>query len=285
MEIVNMTSMDISNLNKLSLDFFNAKGDLLIYKYNNVFRLLKLLDDFTLEEFQKHFNAVNLLNKYRDYMPNGFVIPEFLVKVDENIKYFAMDYVYGNNLRGVLKDKDISLKNKKKYLKRIGTILKQMDDIRCNSELRNFYLADIHEDNFIVDKRGVLHTIDLDGGKFSGDNNPVVKYLSPMSLLSKSNNSKYKLDMSNPYFASYIIDRNTDIYCYNIIVLNYLYNGKINNVSIDEFYRFLNKMNDIGIDKELLGSFDRLFSDGDNINPCDYIDTLTYNQVKKLRIK
>ena len=167
MEIINMTSEDIGNLKKLSLDFFNAKGDLLLFRYNNVLRLLKTLDDFTEDDFQKHFNAVSLLNKYRDYLPSDFVIPDFLVKVDDIIKFFAINYVYGNNLSVVLKDDNVSLERKKNYLKRIGTILRQMENIRKNTELKNFYLADIHEDNFIVDKAGVLRTIDLDGGKFS----------------------------------------------------------------------------------------------------------------------
>lgn len=285
MEIINMTSEDIGNLKKLSLDFFNAKGDLLLFRYNNVLRLLKTLDDFTEDDFQKHFNAVSLLVKYRDYLPSEFVIPDFLVRVDNIIKFFAINYVYGNNLSVVLKDDNVSLERKKYYLKRIGTILRQMENIRKNTELKNFYLADIHEDNFIVDKAGVLRTIDLDGGKFSEDNNPVVKYLSPVSLFAKCNTSKYKIDMSNPYFASYIVDENTDIYCYSIVILNYLYNGKINGVSMNEFYDFLTKMSDIGIDKELIECFERLFDDRDNINPCDYIDTLTPGQIKKLRIK
>lgn len=285
MEIINMTSEDIGNLKKLSLDFFNAKGDLLLFRYNNVLRLLKTLDDFTKDDFQKHFNAVSLLVKYRDYLPSEFVIPDFLVRVDNIIKFFAINYVYGNNLSVVLKDDNVSLERKKYYLKRIGTILRQMENIRKNTELKNFYLADIHEDNFIVDKAGVLRTIDLDGGKFSEDNNPVVKYLSPVSLFAKCNTSKYKIDMSNPYFASYIVDENTDIYCYSIVILNYLYNGKINGVSMNEFYDFLTKMSDIGIDKELIECFERLFDDRDNINPCDYIDTLTPGQIKKLRIK
>lgn len=285
MEIINMTSEDIGNLKKLSLNFFNAKGDLLLFRYNNVLRLLKTLDDFTEDDFQKHFNAVSLLVKYRDYLPSEFVIPDFLVRVDNIIKFFAINYVYGNNLSVVLKDDNVSLERKKNYLKRIGIILRQMENIRKNTELKNFYLADIHEDNFIVDKAGVLRTIDLDGGKFSEDNNPVVKYLSPVSLFAKCNTPKYKIDMSNPYFASYIIDENTDIYCYSIVILNYLYNGKINGVSMNEFYDFLTKMSDIGIDKELIGCFERLFDDRDNVNPCDYIDTLTPGQIKKLRIK
>lgn len=212
MEIINMTSEDIGNLKKLSLDFFNAKGDLLLFRYNNVLRLLKTLDDFTEDDFQKHFNAVSLLNKYRDYLPSDFVIPDFLVKVDDIIKFFAINYVYGNNLSVVLKDDNVS-------------------------------------------------------------------------LFAKCNTPKYKIDMSNPYFASYIVDENTDIYCYSIVILNYLYNGKINGVSMNEFYDFLTKMSDIGIDKELIGCFERLFDDRDNVNPCDYIDTLTPGQIKKLRIK
>lgn len=85
--------------------------------------------------------------------------------MDDIIKFFAINYVYGNNLSVVLKDDNVSLERKKNYLKRIGTILRQMENIRKNTELKNFYLADIHEDNFIVDKAGVLRTIDLDGGK------------------------------------------------------------------------------------------------------------------------
>lgn len=54
---------------------------------------------------------------------------------------------------------------------------------------------------------------------------------------------------------------------------------------MNEFYDFLTKMSDIGIDKELIGCFERLFDDRDNVNPCDYIDTLTPGQIKKLRIK
>ena len=205
--------------------------------------------------------------------------------MDNIIKFFAINYVYGNNLSVVLKDDNVSLERKKNYLKRIGIILRQMENIRKNTELKNFYLADIHEDNFIVDKAGVLRTIDLDGGKFSEDSNPVVKYLSPVSLFAKCNTPKYKIDISNHYFASYIVDENTDIYCYSIVILNYLYNGKINGISMNEFYDFLTKMSDIGVDKELIGCFERLFDDRDNVNPCDYIDTLTPGQIKKLRIK
>lgn len=280
-----MTSDRINNLNKLSLDFFNTKGDLLFFEYNNILRLLKGMNNVTPKEYQDHFKIINLLDKYRKILPSNFVLPDFLVRVDTAVKYFATTYINGDSLKAVLRDSSVSLEDKKEYLKDIGTILRKMDSIRNNTELSNFFLADIHEDNFIIDKNGFLHTIDLDGGKFSEDNNPIAKYLITGSLITGCDSSKYKVNMSNPYFTSYLIDRNTDIYCYCIIILNYLYNGNISNCNMNEFYNFLTRMNDIGIDKELIECFERLFEDRDNINPCDYIDTLTTSQVKKLRIK
>ena len=55
---------------------------------------------------------------------------------------------------------------------------------------------------------------------------------------------------------------------------------------------FLSYENDINIFVEDIKKefeyeelFERLFDDRDNVNPCDYIDTLTPVQIKKLRIK
>lgn len=282
MEIVNMTSDVVNSLKTLQLNFFNAKGDLLLYRYNNILRLLKSFDDINEKKFNEHLAAVKLLNENNEDMPYGFILPEFLVSVDDKLKYFAINYVNGNNLTVVLKDESISNYDKIRYLRRIGTILKQMEDIRKKTNLKDFFLGDLHEDNFMIDESGTLCTIDLDGAKFNKTSNPVAKYLSPFALINKIDNSKYHY-IDNPYFVSYEINENTDIYCYIIVILNYLYNGRINNVGIDEFYRFINYLNDIGVDKELIICFERILTNGDNINPCDYLDTLTPKQIGKAR--
>lgn len=281
MEIVNMSKEDIESLKVLPLRIYNSRGDLLLLRYNNILRVLKMIDDSSLEEYQVYMTAIKLLDKYRECMPKGFVLPQFFVSEDDVIKYFAINYVSGRNLSVVLRDRKVSIDDKKYYLKEIGNILLQMKSIRKNNELNNFYLGDLHEDNFILDKQGMLRTIDLDGGKFIGNKNPISKYLIATSLISDCNVSKYKFEIENPYFCKYVVDENTDIYCYIIIILNYLCDGKINNIS--EFYEFINYLNDIGLDKELLNCFERIITEGDNINPYNYIDTLTYKQIKKAR--
>ena len=79
------------------------------------------------------------------------------------------------------------------------------------------------------------------------------------------------------------VNENTDINCYTIIILNYLYNGKINNIGIEEFYRYINYLNDIGVDKELIQCFNKILMCGDNINPCNYIYTQTHKQICQAR--
>lgn len=282
MKIVNVTSDDINSLKVLPLNFFNTRGNLLLYEYNKVLRLLKSIDDENEKKFNEHLDVVKLLNESSESMPYGFVLPEFLVSVDDRLKYFGINYVCGNNLSVILKDESISNYDKVGYLKKIGIILKQMEEIRKKTNLKDFFLGDLHEDNFMVDENGILRTIDLDGAKFNKDSNPVAKYLSDFSLINESDNFKYHY-IANPYITSYEIDRNTDIYCYVIVILNYLYNGKINNVGTYEFYRFMSYLNDIGVDKELINCFERILTNSDNINPCDYLDTLTPKQIGKAR--
>lgn len=82
--------------------------------------------------------------------------------------------------------------------------------------------------------------------------------------------------------TNYKVDENTDLYCYTIIILNYLYGENINNMQIEEFYNYLNN---IGIDYKLLECFERIVSNGNNINPVLYIDNLTVSQIGKARKK
>lgn len=61
-----------------------------------------------------------------------------------------MPYIKENiNLVLILQHKDIEIKEKIKYLKMIGNILKRLSKIKIMGE--GFYLGDLHEGNFIWD--------------------------------------------------------------------------------------------------------------------------------------
>lgn len=235
--------------------------------------VLKRIDPIRCDEI---ISKVLFLNRYKNLMPSNFVIPEFLVLLDNKDLYMAIDYINGNNLGDVLKDKNINIRDKKIYLSYIGNTLEEMRHMRENPLLSDFCLGDLHEDNFIVSNKK-LYTIDLDDAKIDSIS-PIASYLQVGSLFSYLHTDKYIIEDYNPYFVKYKVDYNTDMYCYIMVILNFLYGDNVNNMDIEEFYCYLDYLYKIGIDSSLLECFNSISSSDDNINPMNYIDSLTSNQ-------
>lgn len=271
MDIINMSSKQITS--NITLDSYNTSGYLKIVNYFNRKMVLKKIDPIRCDEV---ISKVLFLNRYKNLMPSNFVIPEFLVLLDNKDLYMAIDYINGNNLGDVLKDKNINICDKKIYLFYIGNTLEEMRYMRENPLLSDFCLGDLHEDNFIVSNKK-LYTIDLDDAKIDSIS-PIASYLQVGSLFSYLHTDKYIIEDYNPYFVKYKVDYNTDMYCYIMVILNFLYGDNVNNMNINDFYCYLDYLYKIGIDSSLLECFNSISSSDDNINPMNYIDSLTSNQ-------
>lgn len=276
MDIINMSSKQITS--NITLDSYNTSGYLKIVNYFNRKMVLKKIDPIRCDEV---ISKVLFLNRYKNLMPSNFVIPEFLVLLDNKDLYMAIDYINGNNLGDVLKDKNINIRDKKIYLSYIGNTLEEMRHMRENPLLSDFCLGDLHEDNFIVSNKK-LYTIDLDDAKIDSIS-PIASYLQVGSLFSYLHTDKYIIEDYNPYFVKYKVDYNTDMYCYIMVILNFLYGDNVNNMDIEEFYCYLDYLYKIGIDSSLLECFNSISSSDDNINPMNYIDSLTSNQIYRAK--
>lgn len=276
MDIINMSSKQITS--NITLDSYNTSGYLKIVNYFNRKMVLKKIDPIRCDEV---ISKVLFLNRYKNLMPSNFVIPEFLVLLDNKDLYMAIDYINGNNLGDVLKDKNINIRDKKIYLSYIGNTLEEMRHMRENPLLSDFCLGDLHEDNFIVSNKK-LYTIDLDDAKIDSIS-PIASYLQVGSLFSYLHTDKYIIEDYNPYFVKYKVDYNTDMYCYIMVILNFLYGDNVNNMNINDFYCYLDYLYKIGIDSSLLECFNSIYSDCDNINPMNYIDSLTSNQIYRAK--
>lgn len=276
MDIINMSSKQITS--NITLDSYNTSGYLKIVNYFNRKMVLKKIDPIRCDEV---ISKVLFLNRYKNLMPSNFVIPEFLVLLDNKDLYMAIDYINGNNLGDVLKDKNINIRDKKIYLSYIGNTLEEMRHMRENPLLSDFCLGDLHEDNFIVSNKK-LYTIDLDDAKIDSIS-PIASYLQVGSLFSYLHTDKYIIEDYNPYFVKYKVNYNTDMYCYIMVILNFLYGDNVNNMDIEEFYCYLDYLDRLGIDGSLLKCFNSIYSDFDNINPMNYIDSLTSNQIYRAK--
>ena len=201
------------------------------------------------------------------------VMPEKLVVSSGRIVGYTMDYIDGENLSLLLKNPKLDKEKAINYLKQIGIILEKINKLNEYDKVSNFYLNDIHEANFVVDKNDVVHVVDMDSCRID-DNTPFeAKYLSHFSQIDLFP-QKY-IPQNNKKAVGHIIpDRNSDLYCYNIMILNYLYQDKITSLDIDEFYEYLNYLRSIGFPSELLDSFSLIYDYQDNINPYVYLDLI-----------
>lgn len=67
------------------------------------------------------------------------------------------------------------------------------------------------------------------------------------------------------------------------MILNYLYGESINNVDIVRFYDYLNYLESIGVNKELIENFGKILINKDNENPIELLDSITNEQVYKAK--
>lgn len=285
MQIINMSKTKLNSLEPLILpkNVTSTECELFKYHYYGKEKLLKKLHRTDGIIFANKLYTIEALNANKDSMPSNFVLPESLVSINKKIEAFTMKYIKGINLSVILNNPDITYEEKIHYLKSIGRILEQMQNIRKYTNLNNFYLGDIHEDNFLVERdKQEVYIVDLDSCKIAGNKSFPGRYLTNSSLI-KYNNTKYQTLSQTDDLADYKIDENTDIYCYIIMILNYLYDGRVDRLSLDKFYDFINYLEDIKVNIELIECFNKIVVGGNNINPCNYLDTLTPKQVAGAR--
>lgn len=285
MQIINMSKTKLNSLEPLILpkNVTSTECELFKYPYYGKEKLLKKLHRTDGIIFANKLYTIGALNANKDSMPSNFVLPESLVSINKKIEAFTMKYIKGINLSVILNNPDITYEEKIHYLKSIGRILEQMQNIRKYTNLNNFYLGDIHEDNFLVERdKQEIYIVDLDSCKIAGNKSFPGRYLTDSSLI-KYNNTKYQTLSQTDDLADYKIDENTDIYCYIIMILNYLYDGRVDRLSLDKFYDFINYLEDIKVNIELIECFNKIVVGGNNINPCNYLDTLTPKQVAGAR--
>ena len=285
MQIINMSKTKLNSLEPLILpkNVTSTECELFKYPYYGKEKLLKKLHRTDGIIFANKLYTIESLNANKDSMPSNFVLPESLVSINKKIEAFTMKYIKGINLSVILNNPDITYEEKIHYLKSIGRILEQMQNIRKYTNLNNFYLGDIHEDNFLVERdKQEIYIVDLDSCKIAGNKSFPGRYLTNSSLI-KYNNTKYQTLSQTDDLADYKIDENTDIYCYIIMILNYLYDGRVDRLSLDKFYDFINYLEDIKVNIELIECFNKIVVGGNNINPCNYLDTLTPKQVAGAR--
>ncbi len=199
-------------------------------------------------------------------------MPSKLAVVGDEVVGYTMPFVPNINFQEVLESKDFTHDEKVSYLKEIGLILEKLRKVRKYSAVGDLYLNDMHENNFILNtETGKINVVDLDSAKIGYNLPSASRYLSFFSQI--RNIPKYK-EAIETVGGDFIPDENTDIYCYIVMIFNYFYGSNIGNMSISDFYIYLEYLQNIGVSKEFLDAVGTIYTPKDNINPYELLDAI-----------
>ena len=286
MEVVNITKNGLKKLKKVSLGYgiLNTEADLFIMKtkdkWNIEYKMLKTLFCTEGANFSNKLFTINELIDNRSVINiDELVLPEKLLIVDGQVNGFIMPYIENTNFEEMLNDINISNLQKIEYFKQISHILQKMDNLRNNSDITDFYLNDLHASNFILNKKtGKINVVDLDSCKINGNKPFAAKYLTPFSPIS-SMKAKYRVNKEINFLGYIIPDKNTDLYCYIMTLMNFLFKGRISSLGRDNYYLYLEYLRSINYPYELLDKLSKIYEYVDNEEIGDELDLLTNDMI------
>lgn len=282
MEIVNYTREEFEKLEKILLGgIFHGEGE--IYKVGDV-AIKRLYSSRGLYFSNKLYTINTLIDKKDSLFVDGMVFPEKLLTVDEEAVGFTMPYIEGKNLGSVLKDDKVDILVKIGLLKQVGQILEKMAEVRKENKISNYFLNDLHENNFIVDKNGLVHVIDLDSCSVYSNTPFGTKYVTILSPL-KDFLSKYRLIEEYSCGGEFIPSLETDLYCYCIMILNLFSNTSVHRYSLESFREFLGKLKENGLSRDLFDIFNNIYSTESNVNPHLLLDGIEEPYLRLRKVK
>jgi len=285
MKMINISKKKFDSLSfiELSKNTFHTEAEIFNIKYKNKDKILKRLYNDMGVVFANKLYTLEMLNYYKDNLPSNFVIPDYLVSIEDNIIGFTLPKINGINLCDLIYEKGITNKEKLYYYIKLGETLNQLKNIRKYSNLKDIYINDLNECNIMINPQNKeLNIVDLDSSRILNNGCFASSYLGTSFFIQdKPHKYIYNVCPESNGPGNILANENSDLYCYNIMILNYLYGDKVNNMNIDEFYNYLEYLNKIGIDKNLLDIFNILTTTADNKNPVNLLDTLTDKQIAR----
>lgn len=274
MKIIKLDNLDLEklstfdwhpNLFRMSLhgkNYILKRFEVTMYK-----GVYKGVADFVLSH---EIATVKSLNKHAHLFTRELCIPEYLVQANETIiGHLTKEVEDAITLEATLKNPDIPINLKMKYLKEVGLMLKRCDFAR--KALGTFALNDLHEENILVTKADdQIHVVDMAAAAIGSNYPERAKYLAPCSFLasSLSKNSAKNYNYEKP-------SRDNDLYCYIIMILNYLAGVDISNLNREKFYAYLVYLEKNGLNRELVNMFKLLGENEPNQNPSLLLDAIS----------
>lgn len=276
MNTIEFTKREFEKLKQLRLDDHVINTECNLYIVSNKKRWTKddkLLKKLHVDEGRSFGNKLLTINTLIDERKKidipELILPDKLATIDSKVIGFIMPYINGVNLSTAMKSYKYSHQEIIANLKKVGEVLRKMDHCRTFDYQDGFFLGDMHEDNIMIDKEtGEIRIVDMDSCKIGQNQASPAKFLAS-NVIIDTLPRKYPMgiDYNEP-------NRNTDLLCYNFIVLNYLSGTEMHRKSAGEYYGYLEYLKEINIDPHLVRAFEKIYTREKNENIDGYLQDI-----------
>lgn len=268
-----LTPADIEKLEKMPLaNAQSTEGLFYFYDTEDGRRLLKIIKD-TYNYYSKlGLKNVEIVAQYRSILTSvlpELVIPESLVYVDEVLMAFLMEFINGQSLESFLASPDISYARKINVLEIIGEVIERKRNIDNFPYTFNF--GDLHEGNILIEKGDVPRFVDLNGISLNNKSVPNCKYLKACRDDLMIFPKKYKTSS----LCEIIPSHNTDIFCYEMILMNYISKSDFSRMPVYKVKEYLNYLKSLGFPEQFIHCISKLYSSEENENAYRELSNIT----------
>lgn len=250
--------------------------------WNKHHTLVKIFNQTNGEYFSNKLYTIHALVDNLDKIGiDELVLPSALFAIDGEIRGYSMPFIEESfNLGLLLKSKTVSLDKKMIALQKIGALLNKV--MKLEEFEGSFYLGDIHEGNFIYDiNKGIYRAVDLDSCKIGNNNPSSAQYLSLNRKLEDFPN-KYPTFQMDQFISFYENNEATTILCYIYMILNTISGIKVHDLSVEEYYNYLQYLKDNGIPSELVDYFTLIYTPSKNKIDIDILTSVPSKNAKVL---
>ena len=284
---------EIRKLKELQIEagVLNTEALMLVLKRKSfpdkVVRVFKYLDaQEDPDVMAKKTYVITTLNTPNPYQKiEELIIPDSIIYVDNLLAGFAVPLIENHkNLGAIIHNPNILLKDKIPYLQQLGNIIDKVQ--RVETTKNRFQFGDLNEFNFIVDKDNIVRAIDLDSAYLGvGEPLDMAYYLLRndyiTSFTKEHNSNKYKVTDN----GIIVPNDDTDLYCYNMIILKALSKENIYKQDINTYYQYLEYLRSLGLPDDLIESFNNIYIPKENTNPKDILSEIDPSLEEKLDFK
>lgn len=234
-----------------------------IYVYEDKNKWNKKLNAIKIFKYQDIINekidVIGKLLKYKDVINiDELVMPLALVSIDKVVSGYIMPYVESNiNMKVLLDNENVLLKDKIKYLKEMLLILKKIELV--HSLKGKFFLGDIHESNFIFDVESQrIKVIDVDSAYIDNSFISASKFMTYNEKLDCFPR-KYPLCPAEE-IPIHVPNHNSQTLCFMYMLLNTLSGDNSYEWGIEDYYLYLNYLEKNGMNKEVINAFAKAYN-------------------------